>query len=176
MKKRNNIVLIGFMGVGKGTVARALYKLTGKFAIDCDDMIESLANMKISEIFKTKGEDEFRKMESDLAKFLLKNVNNAIISTGGGFYKTKNLEKLGEIVYLKGDFDYIINRIKTSTNATKKIAKRPLLKNLEKAKELHSQRDLLYAKKADITINVENKTPKQIAKEIVKNLKYTTSL
>lgn len=171
MKKKSNIVLIGFMGVGKGTVARALYKLTGKFAIDCDDMIESLANMKICEIFKRKGEDEFRKMESDLAKFLLKSVDNAIISTGGGFYKTKNLKKLGDIVYLRGDFDYIINRIKTSPNAAKKLAKRPLLANLEKARALHSQRDFLYAKKADIIVNVENKTAKQIAKEIKKALK-----
>lgn len=171
VKKKSNIVLIGFMGVGKGTVARALYELTGKFAIDCDDMIESIANMKIREIFETKGEKEFRKIEEDLAKFLLKSVDNAIISTGGGFYKTPNLKSLGDIVYLRGEFDYIINRIKTSPNAKKKLAKRPLLADLEKARKLHLERDPLYAKKADFTVDVRDKTPKQIAKEIRKLIK-----
>ena len=42
-----NIILIGFMGVGKGRVARALVEKTGMFAIDTDDLIESMFNKKI---------------------------------------------------------------------------------------------------------------------------------
>ena len=59
----NNIVLIGFMGVGKGTIARALVKNSSYdqnnkclqrfcFAVDTDDLIESLENKKIKKIFK----------------------------------------------------------------------------------------------------------------------------
>ena len=62
MKRKNNIVLIGFMGVGKGTIARALYKETGLFPLDSDDLIESAYNLKIKEIFAKHGEDEFRKI------------------------------------------------------------------------------------------------------------------
>ena len=171
MKKKNNIVLIGFMGAGKGTVARALYTELGLFPIDCDDMIESAANKKIKDIFTDDGETKFREMESDLAKFLFDNVNNSIISTGGGFYKTPNLERLGTIIYLKAEFDYIIQRINKSPNASKKLAKRPLLSNLDEARKLHSQRDDKYTKKADYIVNVENKTPKDIAKEIKKLIK-----
>ena len=98
MKKKNNIVLIGFMGVGKGTIARALYKEIGLFPLDSDDLIESAYNSKIKEIFAKFGEDEFRKIEKKLAKFIEKNVDNAIISTGGGFYKVPNLKKLGTII------------------------------------------------------------------------------
>ena len=58
--KKNNFILIGFMGVGKGTVARALAKKTGLFCIDCDDLIESYANKKIKQIFADDGESEFR--------------------------------------------------------------------------------------------------------------------
>ena len=42
-----NIILIGFMGVGKGSVARVLARKMGVFAIDGDDLIESFANKKI---------------------------------------------------------------------------------------------------------------------------------
>ncbi|WP_228568292.1 shikimate kinase [Campylobacter sputorum] len=166
MKKKNNIILIGFMGVGKGTVARALYEETGLFAIDCDDMIQSIANMKIKKIFEKFGEEHFRKLEKNLANFLLNGVDNAIISTGGGFYKVENLNELGTVVYLKAEFDYIIKRLENSKNASAKFKKRPLLLNLQNAKKIHQERDPLYEAKADFVVNVENKTPKEIVKEI----------
>lgn len=171
MKKKNNIVLIGFMGVGKGTIARALYKETGLFPLDCDDLIESAYNLKIKEIFAKFGEDEFRKTEKKLAKFIEKNVSNAIISTGGGFYKVPNLKKLGTIIYLKSDFEGIISRIKNSPNATKKLAKRPLLKDPSEAKKLFDKREDEYEKVADFIVDVSDKTPKQIVKEIKKIIK-----
>ena len=164
--KSGNIVLIGFMGVGKGTVARALAAQSGMFALDCDDMIESYANKKIGQIFKEKGEQSFRKMEEGLAKFLEKSVRCAVISTGGGFYAVKNLNKIGTVVYLKSSFEGIINRLKNSENAEKKFAKRPLLADLQKAAALHAKRDGAYEKKADIVIDVENKSVKKIVKEI----------
>lgn len=169
--KKNNIVLIGFMGVGKGTVARELFKITNKFPLDCDDLIESAFNLKIKEIFEKCGEDEFRKTEIKLAKFIEKNIFNAIISTGGGFYKVPNLKDIGVVIYLKSDFENIINRIKNSSNSEKKLAKRPLLANLEKAKILHDQRDEKYEKLADFIVDVRNLSPKEIAKKIKKLLK-----
>lgn len=164
--KSGNIVLIGFMGVGKGTVARALAAQSGMFALDCDDMIESYANKKIGQIFKEQGEESFRKMETSLAKFLEKSVRCAVISTGGGFYAVKNLNKIGTVVYLKSSFEGIIERLKNSKNAEKKFAKRPLLADLQKAAALHAERDGGYEKKADIVIDVENKSVKKIVKEI----------
>ena len=165
--KSGNIVLIGFMGVGKGTVARALAAQSGMFALDCDDMIESYANKKIGQIFKEQGEQSFRKMEESLAKFLEKSVRCAVISTGGGFYAVKNLNKIGTVVYLKSSFEGIIERLKNSENAEKKFAKRPLLADLQKAAALHAQRDGAYEKKADIVIDVKNKSVKKIVKEIL---------
>lgn len=164
--KSGNIVLIGFMGVGKGTVARALAAQSGMFALDCDDMIESYANKKIGQIFKEQGEQSFRKMEEGLAKFLEKSVRCAVISTGGGFYTVKNLNKIGTVVYLKSSFEGIVERLKNSENAEKKFAKRPLLADLQKAAALHAKRDGAYEKKADIVIDVENKSVKKIVKEI----------
>ncbi|MDU2359788.1 MAG: shikimate kinase [Campylobacter concisus] len=135
--KNNNIVLIGFMGVGKGTTARALSKALKTMNLDCDDLLESSQNMKIKAIFDEFGEEHFRRLEKDLAKFLATNVKNAIIQ-----------------------------RLKNSKNSEKKIAKRPLLNDLKKAEALHLEREKLYEKKADYIVEVEGKTPKQIVKEI----------
>ncbi|MDA3048700.1 shikimate kinase [Campylobacter sp. JMF_08 NE1] len=166
-----NIILIGFMGVGKGTFARALAGVSGLFAIDCDDMIESYANKKIRKIFEEQGEVEFRKIEKKLAKFLEKNVSGAIISTGGGFYAVKNLNKIGTVIYLKSSFDAIIKRINSSENASKKIAKRPLLADLKKARALHEQRDKKYSAKADYIVNVEKNSQKEVIEKLLKIIK-----
>ncbi len=168
--KSKNIVLIGFMGVGKGSVARELSAQSGKFAIDSDDLIESLENTKIKKIFKTKGEEYFRTKEQFCAKWLEKNVKNSIISTGGGFYRVKNLKKIGTIVYLKSDFKSILERLKNHPNSAKKLAKRPLLKDEKKANKLFKKRVEEYEKIADIVVSTTDKTDNQIAKEILKQI------
>lgn len=166
-----NIVLIGFMGVGKGRIGRELAKNLGVFALDCDDLIQSANNAKIKEIFAEFGEEYFRKQEKNLAIFLEKSVKNAVISTGGGFYRVPNLKKIGKIIYLKSDFESIINTIKSSPNAQKKIAKRPLLSNLTTAKELFLKREKEYETLADIIIDVRKKSTKDIILQIKKGLK-----
>ncbi len=154
--KKNNIILIGFMGVGKGTIARALVKSTNKFAIDTDDLIESMENRKIKKIFKKYGESYFRDLEKKCAIWLENSVNDTIISTGGGFYKQENLSKIGKVVYLKSSFEGIIQRIENSPNAQSKFKKRPLLKELDKARELFNQRVRQYEAVANVVVDVEN--------------------
>lgn len=161
-----NIVLIGFMGVGKGTIARALSAKTDLFAVDTDDLIESLTNKKIKKIFKKEGERYFRDLEQKCANWLEENVKNTIISTGGGFYKVKNLKDIGKVVYLKADFDWIYERITKSKNAKKKIEKRPLFKSYNDAKKLYESRVKDYEKLADIIIDVKNKKVDEIAQEL----------
>ena len=166
-----NIVLIGFMGVGKGTLARAMAKKTELFAVDTDDLIESLTNKKIKKIFEKYGEKYFRELEQKTANWLAKSVKNTIISTGGGFYKVKNLKNIGTIVYLKADFDWIYDRITKSKNAKKKIEKRPLFKSYKNAKKLYEQRVKEYENVADITVIVENKSIDEIIDEIIEKNK-----
>ena len=163
-----NIILIGFMGVGKGTVARALAKESDAYAIDTDDMIESLENRKIKDIFKEDGEAYFRSLEKKTASWLEKNVSNAIISTGGGFYKVKNLNKIAKVILLDASFDYIYQQILNHPNAQRKLAKRPLFQDIQKAKALYKERIPLYKKVADDVIMIEDKSPKKIAKEILR--------
>ena len=166
-----NIVLIGFMGVGKGSVAREILKHSDYIAIDTDDLIESMENRKIKSIFETDGEEYFRKLEKKVAKWLEGSVQDTLISTGGGFYKQKNLKKIGTIVLLDSPFEKILQRIKEHPNAAKKLKKRPLLKDLKKAKSLYDERRPEYLSVADIVVDVTDKSAQQCAKEVLKKVK-----
>jgi shikimate kinase len=171
MKKNNNIILIGFMGVGKGSIAREIVKNSSFIAMDTDDLIESMENKKIKTIFEENGEQYFRSLEKNISKWLEKSVKNTLISTGGGFYKVKNLKKIGTVVFLDSTFEKILKRIQDHPNAKAKLKKRPLLRDLKTAKALYKQRRPEYLQLADIVINVTDKSAKECAKEILKKVK-----
>jgi len=164
-------VLIGFMGVGKGSVAREMLQNSDYIAIDTDDLIESMANKSIKKIFAQDGEAYFRKLEKDVSLWLENSVKNTLISTGGGFYKVENLKKIGTIVLLDSPFDEIIRRIKAHPNAKKKLKKRPLLSDMHKAKELYSERRPEYLALADIVVDVTGKSALECTQEILKKVK-----
>jgi len=166
MKK--NIILIGFMGVGKGTTARAYAEKYGTFIIDTDDLIESKENRRIKTIFKEDGEKYFRQCEQQCADWIENSVDNSFISCGGGFYKVSNLKKLGIVVLLDASYDWIFNRLSTAENAKAKLKKRPLFSEPKKAKKLYNERKEAYKKIADLIINVEEKNLKAVIKEIHK--------
>ncbi len=167
---KNNIILIGFMGVGKGTTARAYSKEYGSFIIDTDDLIESKENMRIKEIFKKYGESRFRSLEQECANWIENSVDNSFISCGGGFYKINNLKKLGKVVLLHASFDWIYNRLLTAKNSKSKLRKRPLFLEPKKAEELYNDREKAYLNIADIVINVENRNLIEIIREINKKV------
>ncbi len=164
-----NISLIGMMGAGKSTIGKILStKLKNTSFIDIDDEIIKQEKITINEIFKTKGEEAFRNIESDILKNVLNN-DNQIISTGGGIIlKEENinlLKKKSIVIYLSAVWETLYDRVKNNTE-------RPLLNNgnIElKIKTLLSEREPLY-KKADIIISTDNKEPDHIAEEILKEL------
>ena len=153
MKK--NIILIGFMGVGKGTTARAFAKKYGVYNIDTDDLIESKENKEVKKIFKKYGEKYFRECEQQTANWIEKSVKGTLISCGGGFYKVNNLKKLGTVVLLDASFEWIHNRLKSAKNSKAKLAKRPLFADEKKAKALYKEREKAYKKVANVVVDVE---------------------
>ena len=159
------------MGVGKGTLARALVKRSNYFAVDTDDLIESLENKSVKKIFVQEGEEYFRKLERKCALWCESNLKNTIISTGGGFYKQENIKKIGKIIYLESTFAKIIEALKNAPDSKKKFKKRPLLNNLEEAEKLFNQRVKDYKKVSDISVNVQSWDIEKITTEILKAIK-----
>jgi len=171
MPSCKNIILIGFMGVGKGSVAREVIKHSEYIAIDTDDIIESMENRSIKKIFAESDEDYFRELEKKVAMWLENSVKNTLISTGGGFYKQKNLKKIGVVVLLDSPFDKILKRINSHPNASRKLKKRPLFSDLKKAEELYNERLPEYMSLADVVIDVSDKSAVDCAKELLIKVK-----
>lgn len=163
-----NIVLTGFMGVGKTEVGRELSAILGWKVVDVDDEIVKSKKMSINEIFSRFGEPAFRDMETEMIKKVSRK-KNVIISTGGGaVLRQENMEFLkvsGVVVCLTARPETILKR--TSRNR-----ERPLLHVEDPLQRIH---DLLEARgpfyeKADIMVDTEGKSPFGIAEEILERM------
>ncbi|AWI33395.1 shikimate kinase [Helicobacter apodemus] len=159
-----NLVLIGFMGSGKSSVAKSLYQKTKKLILDSDKIITNNENLSIPEIFSSKGEDYFRKCEKDFCYFVSKNIQNCIIATGGGMPLFCDVKIMGKVFFLHLDFDNILSRL-----SKKEIQKRPLFENKNQALELYLKRLETYKSNADIIINA-NQSLEKISQDILESL------
>lgn len=163
---KENIFLIGFMGAGKSTVARAMKKHYGMRLIEMDEQIEKQEKMSVPKIFEVHGEPYFRKLETDLLEGL-SSQENTVVSCGGGVpMRACNVEamrKSGKVIYLSTSPQQIYERVKTSHN-------RPLLEgnmNVEYISDLLSQRLPKYLEAADAVVSTDGKSVEDICKEII---------
>lgn len=158
----SNIMIIGFMGCGKSTIAKALAKKLKFECLDTDALIEQKEGLKIKELFEQRGEEYFRMQEKELFEEL-RHRQNVVIATGGGFYKALQKDKNIFVVYLRAHFAYIKARL--SKNA---LAKRPLFADEKKAYELYKARLNAYKQRADFILNVEHKSVARLSSLIIK--------
>lgn len=157
----NNIVLIGFMGSGKSSIGRALAKQKNMYFIDTDALIESFEGQKIRDMFEQKGEAYFRECEKNCFAWLSANVSNAVISTGGGMPTViDDFSKLGKTIYLKVDFEILLERLKAE-----EFDKRPLFADVEFARKIFDTREPLYTQKADLIVDANAKF-EEVLKEV----------
>ena len=109
-------VLLGFMGVGKSSVAPYL---DGRF-VDMDQVIEDKIGMSIADFFAKEGEAAFRQIESETLEELLQEGDDVIISTGGGVVVTERNRQLlaknsKNNVWIHAYFDVVYDRIEKDT-------------------------------------------------------------
>lgn len=162
----NNIILIGFMGCGKSTVAKELAEKLDMKVIDMDSEIEREEGRSISDIFAEDGEDYFRSLETSFLE-RAQGKRKKIISTGGGIVtREQNVELLhniGTVVFLQADIDHILNNVKGDTT-------RPLLQTDDikgKITEMLELREPMYLSAADVIIQASGKTIENIVDEMV---------
>ncbi len=160
-----NIVLTGFMGTGKSKIGRRLAKKLRMSYLDTDELIEKREKDSISAIFKKRGKEYFRRLETKVVKEVAL-FDNYVISTGGGVVLKEGnirlLKKNAFIVCLFASPEVILKR-------TKGDEKRPLLKGddrKERIKELLKMRRPFY-EKADFSVDTSVLDSEGVVEEII---------
>lgn len=164
------IVLLGYMGSGKSTIAHLLSEKTQIEAFDLDEIIEERAGLSIKNIFEQKGEVFFRKLENQIFKEFISSEKDTILSLGGGTPCYANNHELlngGGVIsfYLKASIETLYERLLSFRD------NRPLIAEQEKeemkeyiAKHLFDRS--YYYNQATHIVSVDKKTPEEVTAEI----------
>ena len=151
-----NIILIGFMGVGKTSVGKRLAKRLGWQFVDVDQLIERSAKMSVSKLFVERGEPVFRRLERRAIGRVIHGRRQVIATGGGAFVDPQSRSKLrvsGPVICLTARPRTILNRL------GRKRETRPLLHGsanpLATTKRLLAQRLGAYAQ-ADLTVETDD--------------------
>ncbi|NGX41067.1 MAG: Shikimate kinase 1 [Candidatus Anoxychlamydiales bacterium] len=163
-----NIILIGMKHSGKSSVGKTLSAMLDRKFFDIDEIIKTLfyknypknKNVtQIFEIFKFLKEEKFRALE-EKAFFSIKNVKNSVIAAAGGSILNENnfefLKNSKIIIYLKTSIDTLKKRIFLNKKKSIFQDEKFLIKTFE-------NREILYEKLADITIQTDDKDIQEIA-------------
>ena len=168
-----NLILIGYRGSGKTTVARRLGALLGWPWIDSDVEIERTSGDTIARIFAEQGEAAFRDLETAALERLCR-CDRIVLAVGGGAVLRDGnralLRHAGKVVWLAAPVDTLHRRIGGDATTA---GRRPNLTNVggrNEVAELLAARSPIYRAMADLTVDTENKAPDQVATEIVDQL------
>lgn len=172
------ILLIGFMGCGKSSVARLLAKKLGCNTCDIDTLIETAAGKPISQIFDEEGEEAFRQQETTQLKFVLENkAGPQVVASGGGIVTRPENRTLLQsaaqngvlVVYLKASPAVLAKRIRLQPG------KRPLIdgngelnlqQTQERVSELLLTRSPLYEGVAGLVVDTDRLTLEEVVQQI----------
>ena len=171
MKK---IILLGYMGSGKSTIAKSLATKVGLPYLDLDEIIEKRENTTLKNLFSNKGELYFRKLEHEVLSELMNNQNSFILSLGGGTPCYANNHEVikgenRESIYLSASIDTLYSRLQNEND------NRPLIANKSEdemkefiAKNLFDRS--YYYNQAKYKVTIDNKSVGEIVSEIEKLL------
>ena len=159
----SHILLVGFMGAGKSTVAQLVADELNWPCVDLDRLVESVDGRTIAEIFAQDGELTFRQLESAALAGLIGEAPSVVACGGGVVTRDENravLKSLGLVVYLRVTAEEMLARVGAD-------ASRPLLGQAIEATALLDARESLYSAVADISVDTVGRSVESVAQEIV---------
>lgn len=171
------LLLVGMMGVGKSTVARALAEVLGWPLLDTDRAVEQRRGRTVAEIFTEEGEECFRAEEALALQAMARLGGRIVVSVGGGAVKSEAnrqvLRVAGTVVWLRASARVLAARVGTGRG-------RPLLAGAEDRVEaalarLAQQRAPLYEEVADVVLDVDGLSPNEVARRIIAGLGLATA-
>jgi len=165
-----NIILTGFMGVGKTSVGTRLARDLGYRFVDTDDLIEADQKITITEIFSSFGEAYFRDAETRVIRQVLDGEGQVVATGGGAVIRDENrraFKEGGMTICLTARPEVVFERIRHETH-------RPLLQvpdPLGRIRELLNERERYYHQ-ADLIIDTSDKTVDEVIDEIRQRVRY----
>jgi shikimate kinase len=164
----DNVVLIGFMGVGKSTIGRLLARRLGRCFVETDEVITAGEGRSVPEIFRRDGEARFRQLEGETLEALALKSGD-VIATGGGLPcqegRMARLRELGTVIWLKGDLQVALERARRS-------GARPMLagRSFDDLEALCREREPYY-RDAQLSIDTTGLTIDQVVARILSLLR-----
>ena len=163
---KSNIVLIGMPGVGKSTIGVVLAKNLGYHFMDSDIVIQQQTGKLLHEIITEKGLDGFLQTEDEVNAGI--DAEKTVIATGGsavfGKHAMQHLAENGTIIYLSLPYEQIEERLGD-------LHKRGVaLRENQTLYDIYQERIPLYEKYADLIIDCQQKSIRQIVAEIARKL------
>ncbi|MDQ6700685.1 MAG: shikimate kinase [Acidobacteriota bacterium] len=166
LKRTPGIYLVGFMGSGKSTVGQLLANRIGWTFFDLDSEIEASQKSSIAEIFETRGEAEFRRLESEAIRARVRRIEcgiPAVVALGGGAFVQPDVYALlmgnGVSIWLDCPFDLIQNRV--ARNGVRPLARDPVA-----FEQLYNDRRKYYGL-ADFRIEVTEDDPGRTVESVL---------
>ena len=155
--KADKLYLVGFMGAGKTSVARALGRRIGWRVEDIDHRIEAREHQRVADIFARQGEPYFRNVERTVLHELLPQ-RHTVVSTGGGtFVDPDNRATMladGAVVWLDVPLERVIERVPAD-------GRRPLAADRIQMEQLYARRGAAYSQ-AHVRIDASRPIPEVV--------------
>ena len=172
-----NLFLIGYRGTGKSTVAVLVAAELGWQSVDADAVLEARAGMSIRDIFLAEGEGGFRRRETELLEEICLSQRQIVATGGGVILAPKNRERLaksGVCAWLEADSATIERRLNEDPATA---GRRPVLTVGGRAEieNLLNLRQPLYLQCSNARFDVAERTPQEVAGEIVRWMKRVDS-
>ncbi len=162
-----NIILIGYRGTGKSTVAKILGERLQRTVISTDAEIVKDAGQSIPEIVEKFGWDHFRDLETQMCR-KLQDQKDLVIDTGGGLIlKDENatiLKDNGTIFWLTAEVSTIVKRISGDTQRPSLSGTKTFVEEIE---DILKERTPKYQAAADHSISTDQSTPHKLADSIL---------
>jgi len=172
------VILIGYRGTGKTTVARLLAERLGWNWLDADAVLEARYGKTIRQIFADEGETRFRNMEATVLEELCRCREHVIATGGGVVLRTENRARLrsaGLVVWLTGDPATLWQRI--SEDAATRERRPDLSIGGQREVELLLQiREPFYQEVAELSISTVGRSPAEVVEAILSGVRSQESV